>query len=390
MSTRRPDPAERGRRQLAALDAAVRGIAGELSLERVLQLIVDRVRGLADAEYAALGIVDAAGGIERFITSGISAAHRARIGPLPRGQGLLGLIIRENRAFRIRDIATDPRRYGFPPHHPPMHAFLGVPITVKGRSAGNLYLTNRHGGAEFTEADQRLVEMFALHAGIAIENARLHEEVRRLAVVEERERIGRDLHDGVIQSLYAVTLSLDDVEELVTIQPREAARRVDDAIDALHATIRDIRNFVFGLRPGLLDEGGLVGALEGVVNEVQRNAALDISLDATEIPEPPLEISAQLLAIVREALSNVARHAGATHATVTLRGDAAGLTLEVSDDGQGFDPTAVHGRGNQGLANMRSRTERLDGTLTIDAAPGRGSRIIASVALPPRALEADR
>ena len=240
-----------------ALDQAVRGISGDLDVDRVLQHIVDRVRELVSAQYAAIGIVDRDGAIERFVTSGISDEQRARIGDLPRGHGLLGLIIRENRAFRIPEISTHPESYGFPEHHPPMSSFLGMPITNRGIPVGRLYLTNKLGADEFSEADQALVEVFALHAGIAIDNARLHDQVRRLAVVDERERISRDLHDSVIQAIYAQTLTLDDVPEIAASDPAEASRRVDDAIDALHAVIRDIRNFIFGLRPVLLESGDL-------------------------------------------------------------------------------------------------------------------------------------
>ena len=155
--------------------------------------------------------------------------------------GLLGLIIREGRSFRIPDLASDPRRYGFPPNHPEMHSFLGVPITVKGRPLGDLYLTNKRGAVEFSRADQELVEMFALHAGIAIENARLHEQVQRLAVVTERERIGQDLHDGIIQRIYAVALSLEDVPELMVAEAGEASARIERAIEGLNQTIRDMQ-----------------------------------------------------------------------------------------------------------------------------------------------------
>jgi hypothetical protein len=129
--------------RMAALDVATRAITSELDVETVLQLIVDRVRDLAEARYAALGIVDAEGQIDRFITSGLDAAERARIGDLPRGRGLLGLIIREGRPYLIPDIAHDPRRSGFPPGHPPMHSFIGVPVVVRGEPVGNLYLTDR-------------------------------------------------------------------------------------------------------------------------------------------------------------------------------------------------------------------------------------------------------
>ena len=158
----------------SALDAAVRGIAGLATVDEALQVIVDRVRPLVGAEYAALGIVDPDNRIERFITSGIDDEARRRLGPLPVGHGLLGLIIHENRSFRVPDLNTDPRRYGFPAHHPPMSSFLGVPITVKGSTVGRLYLTNKIGAPEFSAEDQALVETFALHAGIAMENARLH------------------------------------------------------------------------------------------------------------------------------------------------------------------------------------------------------------------------
>ena len=153
---------------LEAVDAATRAVASVLSVDEVLQVIVDQVRPLVGARYAALGIVDARGVIERFITSGLSDEGRARIGNLPRGHGFLGLIIQENRSFRIPDINTDPRRYGFPPNHPPMTSFLGVPVTVKGRSVGNLYLTNKRDAVEFTAADQAIVESFGRHAAIAI------------------------------------------------------------------------------------------------------------------------------------------------------------------------------------------------------------------------------
>ncbi len=214
-----------------ALDEATRAIAEVLDIEAVLQLIVDRVRTLADARYAALGIADSKGHMERFITSGITSEERARIGPPPEGHGLLALIIREGRSLRIPDIAAHPDSVGFPPNHPPMHSLLGVPILVHGRPVGDLYLTDKEGGADFDVADERLVELFARHAGIAIENARLHERVATLAVVEERDRIGRDLHDGIIQSLYAVGLSLEDLESMMTDHPAQAAARVDAAID---------------------------------------------------------------------------------------------------------------------------------------------------------------
>jgi signal transduction histidine kinase len=359
-----------------ALEAATRAIASLQPVDDVLQVIVDQVRQLVGADYAALGTVHGHGVIERFITSGMSRETRAAIGPLPRGHGFLGLIIEENRTFRIPDIAVDPRRHGFPPHHPPMHSFLGVPITVKGHSVGNLYLTDKVGAAEFSEADQRLVETFAVHAGIAIENARLHEQVQRLAVVDERERISQDLHDGIIQNIYAVGLSLEEVPDLVRDDPDEVERRVERAIDSLHLTIRDIRNFIFGLRPELLSGASLTNGLIAIVEEFRHNSMVDVELQAGAMDvEPDVTVTAHLLGVVNEALSNIARHSGASRAMVWVNvGPDGSLQLRVEDNGRGFDPAEGASLGHQGLANMRSRAATVGATMDIES-DATGTRI---------------
>ncbi len=377
--------ARRAEAHLAALDVAVQGISGVLALEVVLQLIVDRVRELAEAQYAALGIAHEDGHLERFITSGLGHLERERIGALPRGHGLLGLIIREARAFRIADIAEDPRRFGFPPHHPEMHSFLGVPVMVKGHSVGNLYLTNKRGPAEFGEDDQRLVERFAAHAGLAIENARLSERVQALAVVEERERIGRDLHDGIIQRIYAVTLGLDDVSEIVLQDPAAASERVERAIDALHAAIGEIRTFIYGLRPGLDGPGGIAAALESLAEETRLHSPMQIEVDAEPAPAVSAAVIGELLNIAREALSNAVRHANASRVAIDTRVSKGELRLEIADDGAGFDTNAVASAGHHGLANMRRRAESIGGRLLVESEEGDGTRIIVVMPLPERA-----
>jgi signal transduction histidine kinase len=362
-----------------ALDAAVRGISGVLELSQVLQLIVDRVRELVGARYAALGIVDEQGLITEFITSGITAEQRAAIGDLPHGRGLLGLIIRENRAYRIPRIQAHPESYGFPPNHPPMTSFLGVPITVNGQPVGRLYLTDKQGAPEFSADDQALVEMFALHAGIAMERARLHEQVQRLAVFDERDRISRELHDSVIQMIYGVTLSLDDVPEMVATAPDEAGQRVDEAIDALNGVIRDIRHFIFGLRPLLLDSGSLNEGLRSLAGELQRNTATEIAIHGEAPEDLPLATVADLLAVAREALANVARHAKAQHASLTITTSDDEISLEIADDGQGMDLDRPLDRSHNGLANMRARADALSGTFSVESSPGAGTRIIVRV-----------
>lgn len=369
-----------GRAAVEALSDAIGAIAEVLAVDGVLQVIVDRVRALVGARYAALGILaDDRRHIERFITSGITDEQRRLLGPPPQGHGLLGLIIAEGRSLRIPDIAGHPASYGFPPHHPPMTSLLGVPVRLKNRTIGNLYLTDKVAPDDFNEDDQRLVELFALHAAIAIENARLHEAVQHLAVVDERERIGKDLHDGIIQTLYAISLSLEDVPELMDIHSAEAEDRVDRAIDTLNGAIAELRQFVVGLRPELVDTTDFGGLLAALAEQVRQNHVMDVDL---ELPHGRIEIPAhakgELLQIAREALSNTARHAHATTSRVVLRREGKQLRMELTDDGKGFDSKAAAPGVHLGLANMRDRASRLGGTLEIESGSG-GTTIIVLV-----------
>ena len=375
--------------EFEALVEATRAIAEVLDVEAVLRLIVESVRNLVHAEYAALGIVDANGLIERFITVGVSPEVRARIGAPPRGHGLLGLIIRERHSYRIPDIGSHPDAYGFPPNHPSMGSFLGVPVVTEGRSVGNLYLTNKRDAAEFSESDQLLVEMFALRAGIAIENARLHEQVQRLAIVEERERIARDLHDGIIQAIYGVALSLEDVPLMMESEPDEASARVDRAIDSLNLTIREIRNFILGLRSELLHGADLLAGLATLANEFGATGTSEIELDLAIDPELaagiPTGHRVQLLQMTREALSNASRHARARRTRIVMNVEEAMLVLRVEDDGIGFDTQAVRSAGHLGLANLHDRAAAFGGTVSIESTLGAGTTL--SIRVPIAASE---
>jgi signal transduction histidine kinase len=379
--------------RLTALETATRAVAAELDIDRVLQVIVDRVRELVGAKYAALGIADGRGRIERFISSGIAPEIRGQIGPVPHGMGLLGRIIRDGATLRVDDIRKDPTAYGFPAHHPVMRSFLGAPVWVKGRSVGNLYLTDKHEHQPFNEDDEHLVEMFAVHAGIAIENARLHDQVQRLAVVEERERIGKDLHDGIIQAIYAVGLSLEDVPELVEEDGgrAEAVARVDRAIDSLNLVIADIRSYILRLRPTMGGEEDTVESLVRLGEELGMNAVIEVETDLDRgdaiLRAMPPDRASDLLFIAREALSNVARHSGATRTAVVLTVDKGDLVLCIEDNGRGFDPAAHRGPDDmgrhQGLSNMRDRAVGMGGTFTIERPDGTGTRIIVRVPAPP-------
>jgi signal transduction histidine kinase len=360
---------------LEALDAATAAIAAEVSLEGVLQVIADRLRPLVGASYAALGIVGRDHRIARFITSGIDEAARLEIGALPQGHGILGLLISEQRSLRIDDVMTDPRRHGFPPGHPPMHSFLGVPVVLAGRPVGNLYLTGKIGGPRFTMADQRLVETFARQAAMAIHTARLHDGLARMALLQERERIGRDLHDGIIQALYAVGLSLEDVPEMMGLDRPGAEDRIDRAIDDIHRSIRDIRGFIFGLRRDEVDDVDVRAGLERLAAELTRGTTMAIDVDIRDEPALDPTDAGNLLQIAREALSNAARHSDATRVMVSLALTGDVLELRIADDGQGFDPATATRPGHQGIGNMRARALSLGATLDVTSEPGSGATV---------------
>lgn len=366
---------------LDALDAATIAIAQELRLDRVLQVIVDRVRPLVRARYAALGIPDDTGRLERFITSGISEDERDAIEHLPRGRGLLGVMLRDGRSIRVDDISQDPRHVGFPPHHPPMRSLLGVPIRADGRVIGDLYLTDREGGAPFTEDDERIVTSFARHAGLAIHNARLHEELQHLAILRERDRIAQDLHDGIIQSLYAVGLALEDMDELISTDPSDAGERVERAIDGIHGVIRDIRSFILGLRPEAFEEADLAGALLALADDFRHSSLVDVDVDVRMRASLGPDVTLQLVHLTREALSNIARHASASQVILRLWDEDSAVHLSIADDGRGFDPWASRGPGHHGLVNMRARAESLGGRLSVESRAGQGTRIMVEVPL---------
>jgi signal transduction histidine kinase len=294
--------------------------------------------------------------------------------------GMLGLIIREDRSFLVDDISADPRRYGFPEHHPPMSSFLGVPVRAKGQSIGNLYVTNKRGARRFTDSDLRLVEMFALHAGIAMENARLHEEIGRLAIVEERQRISQDLHDSIIQSLYGISLSLEDLPDIITEDQAEGAARADRAIDGIHATIRDIRNFIMGLQPELLIDADLGAGIETLAAEFRANTLIDLELTIDpQLPDLPREHATHVLAITREALSNIARHSNATRASIELAAVDGALRLVIGDNGHGFDVNAARSSRQRGLGNLRARAESVGGKFNLTSEEGAGTQVTAEL-----------
>ncbi|GAA0256893.1 sensor histidine kinase [Cryptosporangium japonicum] len=468
------------------LDAVV-SIASDLSLPDTLRRIVELSAELADARYAALGVVGPDRILVEFITVGLDTETRVAIGDPPHGKGILGLLINEPEPIRLHDLSEHPESYGFPPNHPPMTSFLGVPIRVRGTVFGNLYLTEKRGGGDFSEEDEDVVVALAAAAAIAIENARLFEETRRreqwltastdvtaallrgadpdetaelivakateiahadsalllspgetpdefdgpavlvplvagghqlgsivvlrapggnpfddadvrmvqafagqaalavefgratadrqrLAVFEDRDRIARDLHDLIIQRLFAVGLGLQGVTAMVG-RP-DVAEKLTAFVDDLDETIRDVRKTIFSLQEPAERPSGLRGEVLRIVTGAAGTLGFEprLRLDGPIDAAVPDAVRPDLLAVLGEALTNVARHAGAGSAEVTVAVDPAArrVMLEVTDDGVGPGDAVPAGHGT---VNMAARARRLGGVCTLEPAPGGGARL---------------
>jgi signal transduction histidine kinase len=371
-----------GPQQLRRLLDAVLSVGSELELPVVLRRIVEAATDLVDATYGALGVLHPDGaGLAEFITVGLSDAQVRAIGDPPKGHGLLGLLIVDPKPIRAADIARHPDRYGFPPHHPPMRSFLGVPIKLSDRVFGNLYLADKRGAAEFTAVDEELVVALASAAAMSVENARLHAQVADMALVEDRERIARDLHDTVMQRLYAAGLTLQSA--LRRADP-DVGGRIEQAIDDIDAVIRDIRTTIFELHTTRTTGRSLRREVVTVAAESARALGFEptVRFDGPVDTLVPDEVADQAVVVLREALGNVARHAHAhgVGVTVAVATEPLVLRLEIDDDGIGMEAADRHG--GHGLRNIASRALRLGGRVDVDSSPGAGTIIRWEVPIP--------
>ncbi|HAD06857.1 MAG TPA: hypothetical protein DCE76_06825 [Anaerolineaceae bacterium] len=542
--------------RLLALHQASLQLVQEISLETLLERIAAVACEQAGARYAAVGVIGPDGELQSFIPVGMSEKELARMAHPPRGLGLIGALMHSQQPIRVADIASDPRSVGFPPHHPRMTSFLGVPIRHAGRHIGQIYLTDKIDAPEFTADDQLLIEMLAAYAAVAITNARMYQELiqrdriltrrnenlallnelastlatsadidqildkaltqvldylqievgevylrmensrtlklvlhrghqakslfakdqyqlgegvigtvaknkqpqiislsnagtadlhpdvllgefhqiaclpingrqgvlgvlcvaschprpldemevqflatigswvgtaienvrlnlqgRRLAVLEERERIGMDLHDGIIQSIYAVGLTLEHARLLVKEDPQGMLQRIEQAISDLNSTIRDIRAYILDLRPRQLRNENLMQGIRRLIQEFRANTLLTVNLQGSD-EELAVLGEAQAVAlfhICQEALANIAKHARARTVNITLWLSAERALMEISDDGRGFDPENIQMTIGHGLSNMHTRARNAGGDVEITSEPGNGTTILAWV-----------
>ena len=388
------ETAERQATQLRTLHEAGLTVTSDLTLETVLRRIVDLARELTGAQYGALAVIDDRGRIVRFLTAGLTPDERARLAEPPTGRGLLGRIFTDGCPIKVNEIASDPRSIGFPPGHPPMRTYLGVPIVLHGQTYGNLYLTDKQsatGPIPFTDDDADGISLFAAQAAIAMENARLHAEVQGLATAVERDRIARELHDSLAQTLGFIRLQAATAGEALRQQQEAMARTALATIgDSAGDAYAEVREAILGLRSGGAGaDRNLVDALREYVARYREQTGVEVDLaigsDVAEVSLAPA-VEVQLVRVVQEALANVRKHARTARARLDLEiaTGASGprLRATIADDGRGFDMGRPGGEaGHFGLAIMRERAEGVGGALTIESAPDRGTRVVVEMPL---------
>jgi len=383
---------------LKAVSDAVLAVASQLSVEEVLQRLVDSARELAGARYAALGVPDGAGGFRRFLVSGMSDELIAAMGPLPRTHGMLGAMLTAAAPYRTDDIHDDPRFRGWwPARHPDMRSFLGVPIVSADGVIGAFYLTEKQGMATFDAEDQAIIGLLASHAAIAITNARLYEQSRELSILSERNRLALELHDVVSQKLFSLMLTAEAARAQIDSDPEAARTQIDRLRSLAREALDELRSLILGLRPPELERDGLEGALRKELEMLAHVHGVEIELeidrrgktrtrtkvngDGDGDGAAAVQREFAILRIAHEALHNAVRHARAEHVIVRLSERGGGLTIEVSDDGIGFDPGGAEVRSRHlGLTSMEERARELGGRLEIRSAPGAGTTVSLQVA----------
>jgi signal transduction histidine kinase len=351
----------------ALLDAAAQ-VSEQGELHGLLESLVEIAMGLTGARYGALGVVGSHGFLVDFIHKGIDPETAVGIGHLPLGLGVLGSITR-GESVRIDDIAAHPDSTGMPEGHPPMSHFLGVPLRTRNEVFGNIYLAEKDGG--FTADDQATIETLSLIAGSAVANVRIHERLRDTAVAEDRARIARDVHDDIIQDLFAVGLSLQGLaDSLATEDDRAVVRtqveRVDDCITSL-------RQFIFNLRQPATHTRDLEIEVTELVEELAEpySAEVEVAVDAV-VDGFSNDIADAVLHIIKEATSNALRHSDSPLVRVLVTGGFNNLSVSVIDHGSGFDANREHV--GMGLANLQQRALAVGGELAVKSS-GNGTTV---------------
>ncbi len=366
-----------GRDDLLLLIERASSIVEHVDLQSLLISTIDTAMELTNARYGALGVVDADGHIIEFHQRGMTELDMEHIGQAPVGRGVLGDIRRHGSIVRVDDITKHDGFTGMPGGHPEMSSFLGVPVKAREKVFGNLYVTEKPGG--FDEQDEIVLKALAVLAGTGIDSIRMAEELQDRAVQEDRNRIARDVHDSIIQNLFAVGLGLQTRAFALAEDP-ELRQALDNASVAIDASIAELRRLIYDLHGDLPRRGSLAEEVADLVKRL--GAPYDVPVDVTvsgTVPELDVGIIDDVLQIVRESVSNALRHSGATAINVSLSVGDRSLILTIDDNGHGFDVESAPW--GLGLTNMRTRTMRAGGELNVTSSHGRGTTVTTQIPL---------
>lgn len=353
-------------------------LAGSEDLSDTLQRLAHRAREVTHADFAAISTFDESGILTRFIYAGISEEQARQLGDPPRGRGLLGHLAQLERPLRLADLQADARHTGWPEGHPDMRAFLGAPIRAGGRAIGSLYMTRIRGNEPFTEADEAAATVLALQAAVSLASGLARERTGRLSLLEERERIAHDLHDGTIQTLYALGLECDSLSNRADF-PEDAREAFRSAVRRINELIADMRGYISMLESGSsAADPELTRDLAFVIRQiVPPSIATVVNISAAALQELSIREAEDLLYIAREALSNAVRHGAASKLAVDLRQSADATVLTIQDNGVGFDQATT--RRGLGRITMQTRATRLGAELTLIGIPGMGATVRVSI-----------
>jgi signal transduction histidine kinase len=365
-------------RWLGALREITQAILeGESELEPLLVMIAHRARDLVDADLTTITTAVSAADLEIRIADGVNADELLGM-PVPVEGSISGEVMRTGRPVTVTDASVDSRAFQPMVSAGRIGPATFVPLVVRGTPFGTLGVARMVGSTALTAVEVGLVESFATQVSLALEHSRLQRELSRLAVMDERERIASELHDGVIQGLFGMGLSLQATALMV---PDPAIQhRIEEVVTQLDGSIRDLRNYIFGLGPGLLADRHLHQALSDLGDDFQRTAGVPVDLEVDAGVAAELAGRAgDILQLARESLANVRRHAAAGHVSIRLSRRGTTAVLEIDDNGRGFDPAAPLSEDHHGLRNLRRRAEAMGGSLELTSAPGRGTRVSAVV-----------
>jgi signal transduction histidine kinase len=369
---------EQRNRELLALHSAGLHVASELSLEIVLNKVVEQARNLIGAKYGALSVIDREGNIKEFITSGVTLEERAAIGPPPIGHGVLAVSLIEGQHLRLANVAGHPRSAGFPPNHPVMRSLLAVPVSCKGPFLGNIYLSEKLDGSQFTTDEEETLERFAVQASLAIDNAHLHAQAEEVATARERLRIAHEMHDGIAQVLGYVNTKVQAAKQYFR---RGMSEEGNEQLEQLAVSARqaysDVRESIVGLRTLPGSDRSLADVLAEFLQHWKDQSGIETELAIDPDLRLQASIELQIVRIIQESLTNVRKHARATKARVDVHRQDGQLIVSISDDGAGFNPEILS-RGEFpkfGLTTMRERASSIRGSLDIDSALGRGATV---------------